>query len=205
MSFHYYQEKKRSRKKAVEILRAKVKILKDLGHIRKNIVTQKGEFASRVYGYELLLSELYDDGTLERLSEVALGVLSIALVYEPRKGAMKPYIINKQIKNLEKLVDKSIGSIHKIEGNARIKPFSKKCYFHLAPAMEGWIKGKGFDSIVKESNADEGEVVRCFRMSIQILREILDAPVTEALKQKVHSLIGKINRDVVDSEKQLRS
>ncbi len=50
LSFHYFQAKKQLRKKAVELLRNKVKILKELGDIRKNSLTEKGRFAGAARG-----------------------------------------------------------------------------------------------------------------------------------------------------------
>ena len=70
--------------------------------------------------------------------------------------------------------------------------------------MEEWLKDKRFDEILEYTQADEGEIVRYFRMSIQILREILNAPISDSLHKKIRTAIAKINRDVVDAEKQLR-
>ena len=42
-------------------------------------------------------------------------------------------------------------------------------------------------------------------MTIQVMREVLDAPVSGVLKDKLRQTIHKINRDVVDAEKQLRA
>ena len=200
---HYFQEPKHSRRRALDILRAKVQLLKDMGYIHQDRLTPKGLFASRIHGYELLLSELYADGTLEQLSSLALGLLCTALVYEPRKKDEVPPL-EKYVKRLKKTTDKVLAIIHCREHKARIKPLSKKGYFHLAPAMEAWLKGKDFGTMLKCTNVDEGEVVRYLRMSVQILREILDAPISEALREKLRGLIRSINRDVVDSEKQLR-
>jgi len=204
LSFHYFQENKRFRKKALEIMRSKVQLLKDMGYIRRNEITPKGRFAANVYGYELLLTELYEDGVLDRLTEKELGILVAALVYEPRKADTRP-VLEKYVRRLEKITDKTIDQIHRMERRAKIKPPSKRCFFHMASAMEGWLKGKEFDEILAMTSADEGEVIRYFRMSIQILREIKEAPVSDQLKGKVDSLIRKINRDLVDSEKQLRT
>ncbi len=205
VSFHYFQEKKRFQKMALEMMRDKVNILKQLGYIRKNKLTDKGLFASKVYGYEFVLSELYDNGTLEKLSPLELAVLSIALVFEPRKGYEHPHISNKQIRRLQELTDELVLTIQRMERKMRIKPLSKRCYYHLALAMEAWMRGQDFDTLMSETDVDEGEVVRYFRMSIQILREILDAPVSDSLKDKVHSVLNKINRDIINAEKQLRS
>ena len=67
------------------------------------------------------------------------------------------------------------------------------------------MKKEDFESIMEKADADEGEIVRYFRMSIQLLREIGDTPVSPTLKTRLHQAISLINRGVVDSEKQLRS
>ncbi len=202
-SFHHYQERKMLRKEAVELLRAKVNILKELGHIRKNHLTSKGHFAGKVYGYELILSELYADGVLERLSTRDLGILCLAVVFEPRKGAQKPPL-SPHVAALEKTTKKIIHRIQHLEKICRLRDLTKRCYFHLTPVMEGWIKGEPFQQAIRESDIDEGEIVRYIRMSIQLLREIQDSPVSDALREKIHHLTGLINRGVIDSEKQLR-
>lgn len=71
--------------------------------------------------------------------------------------------------------------------------------------MEAWMRGSTFDKIIKFTDADEGELVRYFRMSIQILREIRDNPTSSPdLKMRVSETIRVINREVIDAEKQLR-
>ena len=203
-SFHFFQERKHGRKKAVDLMRAKVDLLWELHHIERRMLTPKGIFASKVYGYELMLAELFSEGILEELSETALGILSIAIVYEPRKRITKPRL-SRQAKDLEAITTRVLRDISRREHKMRVYPASKACEFHLAPAMEGWLKGESFDKILHSTDVDEGEVVRYFRMAIQILREILDTPVSDQAKAKIYNLLRLINRDVIDSEKQLRS
>jgi superfamily II RNA helicase len=71
--------------------------------------------------------------------------------------------------------------------------------------MEGWLRGTNFTKILQFTDTDEGEVVRYFRMSVQILREINDVKVaSQLLREKIRETIRVINRDIVDAEKQLR-
>jgi len=71
--------------------------------------------------------------------------------------------------------------------------------------MEAWLRGTTFDKILRLSDTDEGEVVRYFRMGVQVLREISDSKAASyILKDKIKETIRVINRDVVDAEKQLR-
>lgn len=203
-SFHYYQTKQRYRDKAVYLMRGKVDILKELGHIQKSQLTEKGLFASKVYGYELVLSELFESGLLEKLSTRQLAVLSVGIVYEARKRTSKPPM-SQETRELEQLTRKIVRRINKLEKTVGLRDMTKRCHFHLSPAIEDWIKGKDFHDILKHTNADEGEVVRYFRMTIQLLREISDGPVSDQFKDKAHKLMHLMNRGVIDSEKQLRS
>jgi len=203
-SFHHYQEKKYVQRRALELLHRKVNLLKDFGYIRKNRLTEKGLFACNVYGYEMILSELHAAGVLDELSGVALGVLCLAVVYEPRKGARKPPL-SRLAKRLEQMTKETLRGINKSERRAGIRPLSKPCFFHLSSAMEGWGRGEDFGTILRYIDIDEGELVRYFRMAMQILRELLDTPLQDETKNKIHGIIKMINRDVIDAERQLRS
>jgi len=203
-SFHYFQAKKILQQKAVELLRTKVNVLKELGCIRQNRLTEKGIFASNVYGYELLLSELYEDGFLESLSWKDLGIFSLAVVFEPRKGTQRPMLHQRAIA-LEQKTKKVLAGLRRLEKSKRLPELTKGCHFHLTPVMEAWLEGESFQQAIRHTDVDEGELVRYFRMTIQILREIAEAPMSVEFKERVWKLIRLINRDVVDAERQLRS
>ncbi len=203
LSFHYFQQKQFLRKQALNLIHAKIRLLKELGHIRKHKLTEKGLFAGKLYGYELLLAELHEEGVLERLSAKELGVLAVSMVYEPRKGIRKP-TIPYQFKNLQRLTNDLTTAIHRMEYSFKIQTKSKGCFFHLAKCVDAWMNGEPFNKILTYTETDEGEIVRYFRMGIQVLREILEADISDALKQKAYTVINKINRDVIDAEKLLR-
>ena len=75
----------------------------------------------------------------------------------------------------------------------------------MAKAIDMWMRGEKFSQILRFTDTDEGEVVRYFRMSIQILREMADSEASSyLLKDRIKNTIRLINRDVVDAEKQLR-
>lgn len=202
-SFHYFQEKEKHHKRAIARLRSKVNILKDLGYIGDGTLTEKGYFASKIYGYELSLSELYERGLLEQLSVNELGTLSLALVFEPRKNSTKPKL-QKRTRTLCNITDEAVHRIHKMEKKAGISPLSKSYFYHLTPALEAWMRKEEFDRILRYTDADEGGIIRYFRMAVQILREVMDTPASSMLKDKIRKAIALINRDVIDAERQLR-
>lgn len=83
-------------------------------------------------------------------------------------------------------------------------PLSKRYFYHLTPCLEAWMKKENFEKIMRYTEADEGEIIRYFRMSIQILNEILETPVSAKLKERIKNTIYLVNRDIIDAEKQLR-
>ncbi|MCK9604200.1 MAG: DEAD/DEAH box helicase [Candidatus Omnitrophica bacterium] len=203
-SLHYFQSQNHQKKEAIRLLEAKLKLLKECGYIDKNALTQKGQFAKSVYGYELILAELYDQNILEQLDEFGLGIVTSAVVFEPRKNQRLPGL-SKRSRHIKRTCEELYDRIKHKEERYKIYPFSKIPYFHLASAMEAWLAGTNFDKTLRFTDTDEGEVVRYFRMSIQILREVSEVKVaSHILKDKIKETIRVVNRDVVDAEKQLR-
>ena len=66
------------------------------------------------------------------------------------------------------------------------------------------MREEEFDRILRWTDEDEGTLIRYFRMSVQILREILDTPASHELKVKVRNIVRRINRDIINAENQLR-
>jgi superfamily II RNA helicase len=205
LSLHYYQSRKNEQKQALNLLDAKLRLLKDLGYIYDGKLTDKGKFAKTIYGYELVLAELYADNLLEQLDEAGLGVVAASVVFEPRKNQRMPTGISKSTQHLKRTCEETYDRIKNKERRFKIYPFSKLPYFHLCSSMEAWLRGTNFNKTLQFTDCDEGEVVRYFRMSVQVLREISQAPVASyLLKDKIKETIRVINRDIVDAEKQLR-
>jgi len=204
-SLHYYQSRKNEQQEALRLLEAKLRLLKDFNYISNGALTKKGEFAKTVYGYELILAELYEENILEQLDEFGLGIVSCAVVFEPRKNQRMPLGISKSTRQIKRACEEVYDTIKHKEERYKIYPFSKLPYFHLSPAIEAWLRGTNFAKMMQLTDTDEGEIVRYFRMSIQTLREINCAQVcSHLLKGKIKETIRVINRDIIDAEKQLR-
>ncbi|MBN1493254.1 MAG: DEAD/DEAH box helicase [Candidatus Omnitrophica bacterium] len=205
LSFHYYQSSKKGRKRALWNLVRKLDLLKNAGYIKAGALTSKGQFAACMYGYELILSEMLAEGSLDALGEEGLLIVLIALVFEPRKGDHQPYF-DKYTKQIMHEVEPFAGRVRKMEKEFNVSPRTKPPFFHLVPAMRAWASGLSFQELQEHTTADEGELVRYFRMTIQLLRLIRQAPSTSAaLRQTVNQAVSLINRDEVDAEKQLRA
>ncbi|RKY33268.1 MAG: hypothetical protein DRP74_00075 [Candidatus Omnitrophota bacterium] len=205
LSLHNFQSRKHEQKEALRLLGAKLNLLQNLNYIQGHSLTDKGRFAKAVYGYELMLAELYEQNLLEYLDEFGLGVLVAAIVFEPRKN-QNMQKLSKTGRKIRRVCEEIYAGIKRREAKYRIYPFSKQPYFHLSSCIEAWLRGTDFEKILRFTDTDEGELIRYFRMAIQILREMLQAPViSPVLKERVKETIRVINRDLVDAEKQLRS
>ncbi len=203
-SFHFYQKDSFQKKETLELLKRKLSLLKEMCYIIDGEISWKAELASHVYSFELPIGELYEKGILEELDESELFIIISSLVYEPRKGGRKPKL-SKKIRRLEKKLKTLLKEIHKKERSFRIYPLSKKFYFHIGEIARLWFEGINFHKLTRISSFDEGEVVRYFRMSIQVLREILTSKaIKDNLKKKIEKCIRRVNRDVVNAEAQLR-
>ncbi len=203
-SFHFFQSSKRKRDEGLELLKNKLALLQEMGYITNEDLTIKGEFAASIFGFELLLTEMYTDGALEQLDEAKLNVFLAGLIFEPRKNEEPPRL-GKDHEALLKLTHHYHRMIHKWESNFRVTPFTKPPHFHLSKAIEAWTQGKDFEKVCQLTPTDEGSLVRYIRMVIQLLREIAQAPhASEGLKAKARRARDMIDRDVVDAEKQLR-
>ncbi|MDP2940999.1 MAG: DEAD/DEAH box helicase [Candidatus Omnitrophota bacterium] len=204
LSLHYFQSRKNEQREALRLIEVKLKLLRELNYIHQDSLTEKGQFAKSVYGYELILSELYAQNILEQLDEFGLGVLAAAVVFEPRKN-QEMRGISKPSRRIRSACEEVFGEIKERERRYKIYPFSKQPYFHLSTCVEAWLRGAQFAKIMQCTDTDEGEIVRYFRMSIQILREISEAKVaSQILKERIRETIRVINRDIIDAEKQLR-
>jgi superfamily II RNA helicase len=204
LSFHYFQERSQLRTRQLEQTKARLAILKQLGYIHAGQLTEKGHFAKKIHGYELPISELFGYGALEDLSVRQLGIFALAAVFEPRAGASKRKFKDDEIRELQRMTTAAIRGIQRFEKKMQLSYLSKKFFYDLSDSMTNWMKNEAFDKILQKLQIDEGEVIRYYRMSIQILREMLETPAADQLKKKIRQAIGLIDRDVIDAEAQLR-
>ncbi|MCP5107762.1 MAG: DEAD/DEAH box helicase, partial [bacterium] len=174
-SFHYFQERTRGESRQLEQMKARLNILNHLGYIHENQLTEKGHFAKKMHGGELPLAELFGYGVLEELSLKQLGILALAAVFEPRPG-VKKLKFDEDVKSLEKITTQVVKGIHRFEKKMGITYFSKRFYYGLSASIMEWMAEKSFDKLMENLQIDEGELIRYYRMSLQVLREMLDTP-----------------------------
>ncbi len=204
MSLHYSQQQKQGQHRALEQMRNRIGLLKRLGFINKLGLTAKGQFAKGIFGYELPIAELYDKCLLDHLSAKELAILCLALVYEPRPRAEAPELKG-VAKQLLRLARRVIAPVLHLEQRLGLMPPSKAPFFHLSDTLQAWMEGSTLEEAMQHTAADEGEVVRYFRMSVQILRELLDVSPSPEFSQTIRSALPLVNRGIINAEEQLQA
>src|SRR6185295_3938670 len=68
-----------------------------------------------------------------------------------------------------------------------------------------WAKGCTWGELEAHTGASDGDMVRFIRLSLQLLKNTMYAiPKEDPLRDKLRGAARRINRDVVDAERQLR-
>ncbi len=203
-TLYYQQTSGPRRQEGLSLMQRKLTLLEAMGYLTTGGLTPKGEFASWVYGYELLVTELHAAQRLAGLDAVSLAVLMAGIVYEPRPGMSLPKR-HRLAKRLAEACRQPLERIQKEEARFRVTPKTKAPAFHLSYAMEAWMAQAAFDRITKLCDVDEGEIVRYFRMAVQLLRQLSEMPAADpSLRAVAKKAMQRINRDVIDAEAQLR-
>ncbi len=203
-SFHFYQANQFRKKEAFQLLKRKVLLLKEMDYITEDGISSKGILASKVYSFELQIGQLYESGFLDGLDELGLFKTICSLVYEPRKNEQKAQI-SKKTKRIKRDLKGFIEAIHREERKFQIYPISKRFYFDISEAARAWYEGYDFYKLYKFCYADEGEILRYFRMTIQVLKEVRSSEVIKApLASTINNCLKKVNRGIINAENQLR-
>ncbi len=205
-TLHCFQASKQQRKRARQRFLDRLDVLKDAGCIRHEKLTSKGNFARWMFGYELYLAHLFEQGLLDRFSQHELAFALSCLVFEPRPNAQFARGVPHQFGWVARALSRTFHAIHAIEDAHDIDPGAPPPKPQLGSAIEVWIKGGDFSDAVEACGVDEGELVRYLRMVIQLLRQLQQAPFTsDKLRTTARDARIMLDRGVVDAERQLRA
>ncbi|MHC4960273.1 MAG: DEAD/DEAH box helicase [Planctomycetota bacterium] len=202
-SFAHFQQGKSERRTSAprnRVISLRLKVLKERKYIEDGKVTPRGELARKVNGYEIQVAECYFTGIMERATVFELGALFTAIVYESRKvDETDPASIA-----LEKEVKRLVKDWRRDERRHDLADLLKRPDFSLNAAVLAWMKGTSFEQLRHITTASEGDLVRTFRMALQLMRQlrrVLDKE--DALREKLLEAADLMDRDVVDARRQL--
>jgi superfamily II RNA helicase len=182
----------------------RLQLLKQLGYITDEGVTEKGEIAAVISGYELPIAELVESRVLEHLDELQLCIVLAGLVHEERKNELHrrlpPAALGESRRDIEQVVGRLVEKEHALGIPASIRPID----FRLGAAVSAWCRGAGFEELREQTTTPPGDLVRVMRLTVQLMRQLRAAlPRTSPLVPLLDRSRDLLNRDEVDAARQL--
>ena len=187
------------------ILTTRLAILKQNGYIEDGKLTERGEFAARISGYEIHAAEWRAAGLFERLEPRALGALLMSASYEPRIDEMTTPPRDRDMRQIARDAFDILERWRRSEHKAGLTNLQKEPHFGLSGVLEAWMGGVPLPKCKELTSASEGDIVRWLRQMLQYARQIQRAsePRESALRRRIADLILLVNRDEVDAKRQL--
>lgn len=183
----------------------RLRVLEELGYIEGEEILSRGKFASQIYGYEMQATQLMFAGYFDSLDENSINVLVMAIVHESKKSDKYKKLKDKGLRRIIRQADKEIRRVREYEESYDVDALTPILEPGLSQAMLAWSNGCEFEELSKYANLADGDFVRALRAATDLLRQIRRASgQNKSLKAKLSRCINKIQRDVVDAEKQLR-
>lgn len=211
-SFDRFQHRAGS-KKAREINRreqrrfinAHLDLLGQAGYIDEgDKLTDKGRVARCIYGFELQITELLWRGALENLSSAPLAMIFVALIFEERRRFEETYVSPRLFGGVRRHATQVVSRIAAEEARAGVPNPMKTLDWGLTPCVVGWVKGEPLEELESLTSATPGDLVRTFRMAIQLMRQTLHAiDPSWDLHGQLTDAIAAMDRDEVDARRQL--
>ena len=176
-------------------------VLEKTGYLTDDYPTEKGKTTAGIRAEnELFFSEIFLSGVLDNLTEAQLASVICAITTEDLRADLYMQIpIEKEARKiLNKIKDirRKISTIEKQEDIHKENMYINSYY---SPLIEYWVNGGEWDTLIEQIEAGEGDVVRIFKRTIDVLRQITILPnLNPNLQETAKSTIKKILRPPID-------
>ena len=175
-------------------------VLTEYGYLKDDYPTEKGVTISQIRSEnELFLAQIIFSGVLEGLTPAELASVVCAITTEDMRAdlysqlPLSPNVRKKlnKIKDIRRDLDKK-QKHYDVEDPMYINGF-------YSPLIEMWANGAEWDSIIDEVDMGEGDIVRCFKRVIDVLRQFCTiANVPEDLVFTAREAIDLIQKSPID-------
>lgn len=189
--------------RTLNLVEARLVFLESLGYLSAENLTTRGEFARKLFGYELELAELFFEGAFVELSEEEIVTLIACLVYEERKGDKSkriPKAIKRKLLKYRKILEKLQTFEFEITGTTSLK----ELVLDIATPAYLWASGEEFAKLEEVTSISAGDLLRAFQQTSEMLRQLIDASEGIVL-DKLRSAKALVERDIVDAKSYLFS
>jgi superfamily II RNA helicase len=186
------------------MIEERLAVLRRTGYLDERGLTAKGRFAELLNGYEVQATELHSAGVLHLADEVQVAVLMVAVVFEERKGDASAHVDPAVLTEIKPLAERRIRDFRRVEAEEGLAELTKEPDFRMAAPTCAWVQGEPFDRLRELTSVSDGDLVRNFRMAIQLIRQVRSQLTVEPeVARKLTRAIDLLNRDEVDARRQM--
>jgi superfamily II RNA helicase len=150
---------------------------------------------------EILASEVFASGLLEKLEPVELCAVTSAIVAEPIRGRMNwhPLRVTDGVYRAVNDVNEMANDLYKILKRHGVHDETPLYVTgDYVGMVQAWAENAEWAHVIELSGVDEGQLVRHMRQLIDMLRQFKDVPGnTEAFREKCLSALALVDRDIV--------
>ncbi len=177
-------------------------VLEKTGYIENCSPTDSGMVCSMIRAEnELFLSEIILKGILNDLEPYELASVICALVTEDVRTEVYPDAPIS--KNTRKALNKIKEIRKKTAMLQRDYDIDTQMYVnsYYSPLIEQWVQGTPWEDIAKQADSSEGDIVRIFKRTVDVLRQLTILPyINENLKQNAKSAMTAILKEPIDAD-----
>lgn len=177
-------------------------VLMDYGYIKDDYPTERGITISQIRSEnELFLAQVIFSGVLDGLTPAELASVICAITTEDMRAdlysqlPLSPNVrkrLNK-IKDIKRDLDKKQKN-HDVEDPMYVNGF-------YSPLIEMWATGSEWNDIIDQVDMGEGDIVRCFKRVIDVLRQFCTiSNIPEDLVFTAREAIELIQKSPIDIE-----
>ncbi|HIE51635.1 MAG TPA: DEAD/DEAH box helicase [Armatimonadetes bacterium] len=188
-----------------EQISLRLRLLREFGYLDQKGLTSKGQVAADIYGYEIQVAELLFADFFHELRETDINILMAAVVFESKRTESYAKIRPKRLRRLLDRAQQVLSAVEEYERQLGIDHQLKPLDPSLTLAVQAWSEGCAFEDLAAYTTTPDGDLVRAFRHTIDLLRQLRRTLEGDYhLQDKITACIARLNRDVVDAERQLR-
>lgn len=176
------------------------RVLTEFGYLKDDYPTEKGVMTSQIRAEnELFIAEIILSHVLENLAPSELASVVCAITTEDLRADIYPQIPispgTRKTLNLIKNIKRNIDRVQK-ENDVETAMYINSYYSSM---IEMWVNGAEWDSILDQVEMGEGDIVRIFKRTVDVLRQLcIISNVPESLVYTAREAIDGILREPIN-------
>lgn len=175
-------------------------VLSIYGYLQDDFPTDKGKTASQIRSEnELFLAEIIFSGVLDNLTPAELASVICAITTEDMRADMYSQLplSQKVRKTLNKIKDIR-RKLERVQNENNVDDCMYINSFYCA-LIEMWANGAEWDEIINQVEMGEGDIVRCFKRVVDVLRQLTTIEnIPETLVFTAREAIENVLREPID-------